>query len=618
MDPSYQLSLNLHDNVPLGAWLSDSPMDAPVDHANHGPHSMTAMQADFVSSAPTAEIFPFRHQGTSDKKKARRTGAGAANRSSVACDSCHKSKKKCDGNRPCSLCQRSGRECIYTPKQPRKKLSRAEYIALLESKVHSLQSALTETGRADLLETMPAVPVITSVGGSRSSTATAPSAKASAPARRDSSTIEEFDIEGSETSEDEDGIESGDDLALEAAPRSLSQTYVGESGSSGRASRRSSTLESTGFVLSPTGRAPLSVASATPSTPAFATSSTRTLSSTSDRPIKEAKFRNRSQSGDFAFPPTIVDPHVPLSLMDPMSAALPLPTLTAPHDPVPRVPPDYNYVYLQSLFPEYGGLSHDELSLLLMQTAAQTDPGAAATRSDVYSTTHLFSSIPVDHSGAASKKRRVDGSTPPSVFGQAPFPGHVGPATTRVIVDPNRTRSPSVSQPPPQTSPIASAIGSPPSSGASEADSGDPLSQAIRLRDKTSYFDASARARYHKSKASVDFAMEEYLNTTTQMVAGLSVSGDQTEVSRGDQFSPSSKATSSGSAHGLTTVGATPEIAQDPEAAALTKELENLGMNPSQSILRLMRRMVPPDSEMRWDLLHVSSSVPYRISRLYC
>ncbi|KXS21878.1 hypothetical protein M427DRAFT_280875 [Gonapodya prolifera JEL478] len=60
--------------------------------------------------------------------------------------SCHRSKKRCDGQQPCVLCVRNGRECVYTKKEPKKRMTKGEYIVHLETRLRAMEAALAATG----------------------------------------------------------------------------------------------------------------------------------------------------------------------------------------------------------------------------------------------------------------------------------------------------------------------------------------------------------------------------------------------------------------------------------------------------------------------------------------
>ncbi|KXS16372.1 hypothetical protein M427DRAFT_55790 [Gonapodya prolifera JEL478] len=84
-----------------------------------------------------------------------------------ACDNCHRNKKRCDGQKPCTNCKRAARSCEYT-RSARKKESRAAYIVALESRLSQIEGVLSSKGVGlnQLLED-PAVSSLRSLLGNR-------------------------------------------------------------------------------------------------------------------------------------------------------------------------------------------------------------------------------------------------------------------------------------------------------------------------------------------------------------------------------------------------------------------------------------------------------------------
>ncbi|KXS12034.1 hypothetical protein M427DRAFT_137594 [Gonapodya prolifera JEL478] len=66
---------------------------------------------------------------------------GKGQRVSLACDNCHASKKKCNGEHPCSYCRRLGRECIYNRESTNR--ARSNYVLALEQKLAQIERRLS-------------------------------------------------------------------------------------------------------------------------------------------------------------------------------------------------------------------------------------------------------------------------------------------------------------------------------------------------------------------------------------------------------------------------------------------------------------------------------------------
>ncbi|KAJ3314029.1 hypothetical protein HDU93_004795 [Gonapodya sp. JEL0774] len=480
-----------------------------------------------------------------------------------------------------------------------------------------MQSALTDMGRLDVVQN------IMSDGGAPVGLKRESSGNGDASAY--SNGDKDYETEGTESSGDNDDGEYLDD----ASPYSsevLNTVQLTESAPSTSKSRRSSTLDS--MYSHPISTQPLSSAAFFPSASVLPL----------DRPVKEPRSRqlNRTQSGDTVFPTSLANPTLPL-MAHPTTPVISMP----PPDHPAYMPPPLDYstqVYLQSLFPEYTSLSPEDLSVLLFQASAGEDPGAPNRGMQVdgignssWNTTHLFSSIPLEPS-MAGKKRRVDGTT--STANQSPQATVTSllvreaiqalGAHDALLGQPGRRPSVSPSQAVsggPSSSPIMSTPASAVPSNMSDGDSSDPLSQAIRLRDRTTYFDAAARARYRRGEKMdpLDFAVEDFVAATSQSIAagrsskpGSSASGVSSvaQLLMSSQSTSISKLLSRGPVLPVTApdhppnISYRPETENDPEVAALTRELERLGMNPSQRSLKLMRRMAPEIPETRWDLLH--------------
>ncbi|KAG8790438.1 hypothetical protein FRC12_011866 [Ceratobasidium sp. 428] len=73
-----------------------------------------------------------------------------AKKTSLACDSCRRRKRKCDGKTPvCSLCEKSNYECVYDATLDQRRPTQKNYVAALEARVAQLESILKNAGAGE-------------------------------------------------------------------------------------------------------------------------------------------------------------------------------------------------------------------------------------------------------------------------------------------------------------------------------------------------------------------------------------------------------------------------------------------------------------------------------------
>ncbi|KAL0092552.1 hypothetical protein J3Q64DRAFT_1719525 [Phycomyces blakesleeanus] len=56
---------------------------------------------------------PVKSRSTLKKRRSSITEATKKNKASQACSACRKRKVKCDGDQPCTRCQKTASECIF-------------------------------------------------------------------------------------------------------------------------------------------------------------------------------------------------------------------------------------------------------------------------------------------------------------------------------------------------------------------------------------------------------------------------------------------------------------------------------------------------------------------------
>ncbi|CUA67122.1 Nitrogen assimilation transcription factor nit-4 [Neurospora crassa OR74A] [Rhizoctonia solani] len=72
-------------------------------------------------------------------------------KTTLACDSCRRRKRKCDGRTPvCSLCEKGGIECVYDATQDQRRPAQKNYVAALEARVALLENILRDAGASDV------------------------------------------------------------------------------------------------------------------------------------------------------------------------------------------------------------------------------------------------------------------------------------------------------------------------------------------------------------------------------------------------------------------------------------------------------------------------------------
>ncbi|CAE6495144.1 unnamed protein product [Rhizoctonia solani] len=72
-------------------------------------------------------------------------------KTTLACDSCRRRKRKCDGRTPvCSLCEKGNIECVYDATLDQRRPAQKNYVSALEARVALLESILREAGAGDV------------------------------------------------------------------------------------------------------------------------------------------------------------------------------------------------------------------------------------------------------------------------------------------------------------------------------------------------------------------------------------------------------------------------------------------------------------------------------------
>lgn len=72
-----------------------------------------------------------------------------------ACDLCSKRKVKCDGSKPiCGTCAKAGSECIYTPRNLKKKTQRSGYVASISQRLQDVEQLLATQSNPTLQGTI--------------------------------------------------------------------------------------------------------------------------------------------------------------------------------------------------------------------------------------------------------------------------------------------------------------------------------------------------------------------------------------------------------------------------------------------------------------------------------
>ncbi|CAE6425031.1 unnamed protein product [Rhizoctonia solani] len=74
-----------------------------------------------------------------------------AKKTTLACDSCRRRKRKCDGRTPiCSLCEKGNVECVYDATLDQRRPAQKSYVAALEARVKLLEEILRDAGAGDV------------------------------------------------------------------------------------------------------------------------------------------------------------------------------------------------------------------------------------------------------------------------------------------------------------------------------------------------------------------------------------------------------------------------------------------------------------------------------------
>ncbi|KAF8691010.1 Transcription factor, partial [Rhizoctonia solani] len=72
-------------------------------------------------------------------------------KTTLACDSCRRRKRKCDGRTPvCSLCEKGNIECVYDATIDQRRPAQKNYVAALEARVKLLEGILKVAGTGDI------------------------------------------------------------------------------------------------------------------------------------------------------------------------------------------------------------------------------------------------------------------------------------------------------------------------------------------------------------------------------------------------------------------------------------------------------------------------------------
>ncbi|KAG8709961.1 hypothetical protein FRC08_017827, partial [Ceratobasidium sp. 394] len=76
-------------------------------------------------------------------------------KTSLACDSCRRRKRKCDGKTPvCSLCEKGNIECVYDATLDQRRPAQKNYVAALEARVALLEGILKNAGAGDAVDAL--------------------------------------------------------------------------------------------------------------------------------------------------------------------------------------------------------------------------------------------------------------------------------------------------------------------------------------------------------------------------------------------------------------------------------------------------------------------------------
>ncbi|KAH7141037.1 C6 transcription factor [Dactylonectria macrodidyma] len=95
-------------------------------------------------------------------------------RIALACETCRKRKRRCDGVRPvCSWCLANNKECQYIEEKPRKRKWDDDYVASLEQQIILLQEYITSLESSDAVSSRPSAIEAIFSGSSHPTTSTA-------------------------------------------------------------------------------------------------------------------------------------------------------------------------------------------------------------------------------------------------------------------------------------------------------------------------------------------------------------------------------------------------------------------------------------------------------------
>ncbi|CAE6532844.1 unnamed protein product [Rhizoctonia solani] len=71
-------------------------------------------------------------------------------KTTLACDSCRRRKRKCDGRTPvCSLCEKNNIECVYDATLDQRRPAQKNYVSALEARIALLEGILRDAGAGD-------------------------------------------------------------------------------------------------------------------------------------------------------------------------------------------------------------------------------------------------------------------------------------------------------------------------------------------------------------------------------------------------------------------------------------------------------------------------------------
>ncbi|KAG8748376.1 hypothetical protein FRC10_005923 [Ceratobasidium sp. 414] len=108
MSSTYKFPEARRVSPPSTSSVSDSIFDRRAPDPDDTTSLRTAVTEDDRSGSPAPSI------ASLNMARAGVSTRGKRKRLSKACDSCHKSKRRCDGTAPCANCDFAGKQCVYT------------------------------------------------------------------------------------------------------------------------------------------------------------------------------------------------------------------------------------------------------------------------------------------------------------------------------------------------------------------------------------------------------------------------------------------------------------------------------------------------------------------------